>query len=98
MEQRKSFPKSFRFYEMWMQYETYNDLLTMIWSHPGQGYILQHVLNILKKLKTELKPLNHEEFSDISDRVKESDQTMKEKQVNALQNSFEESFEAKNKL
>ncbi|CAL1370927.1 unnamed protein product [Linum trigynum] len=79
---------------MWKQHETYYDLLATVWNSHGQGPIIQQVLNILKKLKLALKSLNREEFSDISGRIKQSEQDMKEKQINALRDPFEESFEA----
>ncbi|XP_057248240.1 uncharacterized protein LOC130590220 [Beta vulgaris subsp. vulgaris] len=58
-------PKSFRFYNMWMEAPEFMNMVTEVWNSPVNGVAMYQVVTKLKKLKPVLKLLNKSKFSDI---------------------------------
>ncbi|CAL1378444.1 unnamed protein product [Linum trigynum] len=90
---RKSFPKPFRFFEMWMQHPSYDVTVTEVWNQQLQGPVLQRIKRKFQMLKIELKKLNRQEFMNISDKVKAANSNLELAQAQALEDPTPVTFE-----
>ena len=57
---------SFKFFNMWVQHESFLDLVSNSWSMRVEGTTMYRLCKKLKALKDPLKALNRQNFSHIS--------------------------------
>ncbi|CAN1149431.1 hypothetical protein LINPERHAP2_LOCUS17016 [Linum perenne] len=85
-------PSVFKFFNFWTKHPGYEQLIKKNWKEGRVGFYMEDLYSNLYRIKTALKILNKESFSDISRRVKEAEDLMLEAQSEALVKNDADSF------
>ncbi|CAL1407030.1 unnamed protein product [Linum trigynum] len=94
----KSIPKPIKFFKFWTQHPKFDELLEEAWRSNVTLHPLIRVSLKLKNLKNLLRKLNIEEFSDLSERVKEKEREVNDIQQQVLSAPTTNLFEEERKL
>ncbi|XP_020264584.1 uncharacterized protein LOC109840369 [Asparagus officinalis] len=74
--------KSFKFYKIWINHDSYIPTISNIWHQFIQGYSMFSVYTKLKVLRGALKDLNKKHFNNISEQVLRAKNALQEDQEN----------------
>ncbi|XP_039011849.1 uncharacterized protein LOC120140931 [Hibiscus syriacus] len=77
-------PKPFKIFNCWTLHHNFLNIVSQSWYPPCQGNPMKKLFLKLKRLKSNLKQLNKESFSDISARVREKHEEIEKHQLLSL--------------
>lgn len=83
------FKKPFRFYHFWVDHPHFLTLVDEVWRGEASGTPMYQLCTRLKRLKKELKKLNKDQFSDLSNRVLRAKERMENLQKLVQQNPLD---------
>ncbi|KAE8691842.1 Bifunctional dTDP-4-dehydrorhamnose 3,5-epimerase/dTDP-4-dehydrorhamnose reductase [Hibiscus syriacus] len=77
-------PKPFKIFNCWTLHHIFLNIFSQYWYPPCQGNPMKKLFLKLKRLKSNLKQLNKESFSDISARVREKQEEIEKQKLLSL--------------
>ncbi|XP_038999482.1 uncharacterized protein LOC120125037 [Hibiscus syriacus] len=77
-------PKPFKFFNFWTLHPNFLNEVRQSWQPPIQGNLMKVLFLKLKRLKTSLKTLNKEYYSDLSARVRQKQSDLEQLQLSTL--------------